>query len=315
MQRFTRALAEADREINACEATNADIAETLSAALKAARALSGGLPGCVTRGQAADQPGILQEAVHREDGEVERRELTEPFAALLDGQGPATVAAPADEMAQTDGDETDRRRPGNVFRTTFGEVRAGLGGQNNGQNKTTSGEIISFGRGLNAQVLVGAVEALSSTTNRTRRLFRTMQALPEELSTTPRTTRSYRTARPLQPDEIDKLVEARQAGATIREMARQFDICRTTVFKRLHARGLRTRSIAPELLAEATSLYEEGWSTARLSKRLGVPTETLRTGLKVSGVKMRKPGRPSRRQGKPQAVSTRSSSASKSLSV
>ena len=121
---------------------------------------------------------------------------------------------------------------------------------------------------------------------------------------TERTTRSYRTARPLRPDELEKLVEAKQAGATVRELARQFDICRTTVFKHLHARGLMTRSIPPALLAEAASLYEDGWSTARIGKRLDVPTETLRTALKVSGVKMRKPGRPSKSRGESDKRST-----------
>jgi DNA-directed RNA polymerase specialized sigma24 family protein len=148
-------------------------------------------------------------------------------------------------------------------------------------------------------IAVGAVEALSSTTKRTHRLFRTAQAVAQDLSVCARPTPSYRTARPLQPDEVEKLVEAKQAGATVRELAQQFGVCRTTVFKHLHARGLRTRSLDPELLAEATSLYGDGWSTARIGKQLDIPTETLRTALKVSGVAMRRPGRPRKASGTP----------------
>jgi site-specific DNA recombinase len=156
MQRFTRALAEAHREIQACQATNADITETLSAALKAAEHCPEAYRSASPQVRRQINQGFFKKLYIGEDGEVERRELTEPFAALLDGPGPETGAMVVVNPAEMRGDETGRCRPGNVFRTTFDEVRDDLGGENDGQNETTPGEIVSFGRGLNAQVLVGA---------------------------------------------------------------------------------------------------------------------------------------------------------------
>lgn len=64
------------------------------------------------------------------------RVLTEPFAALLDSPRGADVVdirerpeTTPDHGVETDGDAADRCRPGNVFRTTFADVRGGLGGE------------------------------------------------------------------------------------------------------------------------------------------------------------------------------------------
>jgi hypothetical protein len=151
MQRFTRILAEADREIQACTADTTDIEETLNAALKAAEHCTTAYMSAPPHIRRQINQGFFEKLYIGEDGSVERPVLTEPFAALLDDQHPqASVSKqegenvgtdPGEEhraTAETDADTTDRCRPANVFRTTFGEVRDRLNGEKDIQNKNTT---------------------------------------------------------------------------------------------------------------------------------------------------------------------------------
>ena len=49
----------------------------------------------------------------------------------------------------------------------------------------------------------------------------------------------------LKPDEIDQLVEARKAGATIKELAAKFEIHRTTVMEHLKRRSQPSTQLSP----------------------------------------------------------------------
>jgi len=130
MKRLTRELAEADREITAAKAGSKSVDATLTAALKAASSCQAAYltaPGPIRR---QINQGFFKKLFIEEDGSVERYELTEPFAALLDEDGitmktaiatndtvttsQTTPDAPA--VPEVTEDITDRCRPSSVFR-------------------------------------------------------------------------------------------------------------------------------------------------------------------------------------------------------
>jgi site-specific DNA recombinase len=164
MERFTRSLAGVEREISACQASSADIEETLKAALTAATHCTGAYVNAPPDIRRQINQGFFQKLYIGEDGSVEERELTEPFAALLEGEVVVRDVAGGDtattntlnseDASTTDGDMTDRARPSNVLRTTFGEVTESLGGENDIRNEHTPREMDLSGRGVNEHVLV-----------------------------------------------------------------------------------------------------------------------------------------------------------------
>ena len=122
MKRLTRELAEADTEITAAKATNRDVEATLAAALQAASSCQQAYltaPGPIRK---QINQGFFKRLFIGEDGTVERAELTEPFAALLDvrlveASPEREGATDTDNAAQTDGDATDGHRPENILLT------------------------------------------------------------------------------------------------------------------------------------------------------------------------------------------------------
>ncbi len=95
--------------------------------------------------------------------------------------------------------------------------------------------------------------------------------------------------RRLGPEEIDELVAAFQAGATLREVAAQFGVHRTTVSKQLERRGVRRRqrSLDSSELAEALRLYRTGLSTIAIGQQLGFDGGTIWQALRRAGVQLR----------------------------
>jgi DNA-directed RNA polymerase specialized sigma24 family protein len=91
--------------------------------------------------------------------------------------------------------------------------------------------------------------------------------------------------------EVDQLVAAYRAGATVYQLADQFGSHRITVGKHLRARGIDTRpaALTPDDLQRAIQLYRSGWSLAKIAKTFEVAAETIRTQLIQAGVEMRKP--------------------------
>ncbi len=82
-----------------------------------------------------------------------------------------------------------------------------------------------------------------------------------------------------------------QAGADMRELAKRWDVHRTTVAGHLRRAEvqLRRQGLTDEQLAEAARLYAEGWSCQRLAERYSCDDETARQRLKAAGVRLRKP--------------------------
>jgi DNA-binding CsgD family transcriptional regulator len=128
------------------------------------------------------------------------------------------------------------------------------------------------------------------TTNRTSWIKR-LHCLPKATSgAASDTVRAHRTgAARLSSRQVAELIDSYQAGQTVYELAARFKIHRATVSAHLHRNGISMRRQGPDddAIAQATRLYEGGWSVARIGDRLGVDGTTIRTALKAQGIRMR----------------------------
>ncbi|AEK45438.1 recombinase [Amycolatopsis mediterranei S699] len=164
MKRLTRALAEAEGEIKAAKVVTADVEATLDRALAAASHCEIAYLSAPNHVRRQINQGFFEKLYIGQDGTVERADLTEPFAALLEmGETlrRAVPSAPADPASQiTPGATnasgsadatTDRARPSDVLLATFGErVAVTECAQTN-----TPGEVSLVGRGVKEDYLVG----------------------------------------------------------------------------------------------------------------------------------------------------------------
>ena len=148
MNRMTRTLADADREITAAQATMAQVQTTLAAALGAAASCEAQYQQATPAIRRQINQGFFEKLLIGEDGSVEQPELTEPFAALLTNGHILTLDAPETSQNAVDGPATSgaspavpkRSRPSRVFLATFGKTgnarsRPGVSGEH-GLNKT-----------------------------------------------------------------------------------------------------------------------------------------------------------------------------------
>jgi transposase-like protein len=78
-------------------------------------------------------------------------------------------------------------------------------------------------------------------------------------------------------------------GATVYELAVEFDICRSNVSERLKENGVRMRLSPPneEQICEMVQLYESGLSLAEVGKRVGVSIGTVKRYVCERGVHIR----------------------------
>jgi DNA-directed RNA polymerase specialized sigma24 family protein len=100
-----------------------------------------------------------------------------------------------------------------------------------------------------------------------------------------------RVHRRLRSDQVDELVESYLAGSTLKEVAQQFGIYRTTVSELLEARGIERRycSLTTEEIDQAVKLYHSGLSLVDVGKALGLNQSTVWSAMKDRGVPLRKP--------------------------
>jgi transposase len=106
-----------------------------------------------------------------------------------------------------------------------------------------------------------------------------------------RDRQGFRPNHKLRPAELDDLVAAYQAGASLRALGRQFNVHEQTVRRQLQQRGLVLRqgakALSAEGLAELAAAYELGRSTYELAGELGVSADTVQRLLRQSGVQLR----------------------------
>ena len=97
--------------------------------------------------------------------------------------------------------------------------------------------------------------------------------------------------RRLSPTDIDDLVEAYKAGATISQLAVEFGIHRTTVAGHLDRRGLPRQSERTawdeQILTRAAELYATGFSLADVADQFGIDAQTVANRLRRAGVAVR----------------------------
>ncbi|WP_203338768.1 helix-turn-helix domain-containing protein [Nocardioides limicola] len=92
----------------------------------------------------------------------------------------------------------------------------------------------------------------------------------------------------LPPARQQQLVDHYKAGATQRELAREYGIHRTTVSSILDRHGAERRcGLHPDLVDEAVMRYEEGQSLATIGRALGADPGTVKARLVERGVAMR----------------------------
>lgn len=85
-----------------------------------------------------------------------------------------------------------------------------------------------------------------------------------------------------------ELVDRYKAGATQRELAREYGVHRTTVSSILDRHGAeRRRGLHPDLIDEAVERYASGQSLATIGRALGADDGTVKARLVERGVAMR----------------------------
>ncbi len=97
--------------------------------------------------------------------------------------------------------------------------------------------------------------------------------------------------RRLAPAELEVLTAEYEAGARVGELAKVYDLHRTTVARHV-ARAGKTRPVmTEEQIDEAVLLYRDGWTLHNLGQRLGVADQTIRRVLVQRAVAIRPGGR------------------------
>jgi DNA-binding transcriptional ArsR family regulator len=136
---------------------------------------------------------------------------------------------------------------------------------------------------------VALLKAISHPTVPVRRLLELAQTWPESLPDDVPAPVKCRTAKQLRLDELDRLVQGYQSGATVYELAKRFGIHRATVGSHLRARGIDTTpsGLRPEDIPVTAELYRAGWSLQRIAERFDTTDMTVRARLLEVGVRMR----------------------------
>ena len=95
----------------------------------------------------------------------------------------------------------------------------------------------------------------------------------------------------LDDDSVGALVSKYKGGATVYELADQFDCHRTTISSVLKAQGVEVRHapMAEEQVDRAAELYASGLSLAKVGQLMCVNAETVRQRLLKRGVALRGP--------------------------
>lgn len=97
----------------------------------------------------------------------------------------------------------------------------------------------------------------------------------------------------LTTSEVDELVVAYIAGATLVELAARFRVHRRTAAAHLSRRGItpRTRGLDPSEAAEACRLYADGFTLMEIGLRMGVSQGVIGRAVTKAGHELRPRGR------------------------
>lgn len=106
---------------------------------------------------------------------------------------------------------------------------------------------------------------------------------------TPPPSRTFQRQHRLPAEHVEELVADYASGASIMELAKRYEINRTTVMKHLDRSGVdrRFRKLSEMDVLEAARLYDSGLSLAAVGKHLGVYPSTIYSALRKAGVQLR----------------------------
>jgi transposase-like protein len=95
----------------------------------------------------------------------------------------------------------------------------------------------------------------------------------------------------LSPDELARVVERYEAGATVYELATEFGCHRATIAERLKLAGvtMRHQPTTIKQVDEIVRLYESGLSMVKVAEQVGVSPRTVFNYLGQRGVVTRDP--------------------------
>ncbi len=96
----------------------------------------------------------------------------------------------------------------------------------------------------------------------------------------------------LTDSQRSEAVERYEAGESANSIAAEFGVHRTTVVRLLQDRGVavRHRIISEEDVALAQTLYDQGWSLARVGDEFGVAAWTVLAAFRRVGIPTRRRG-------------------------
>lgn len=108
-------------------------------------------------------------------------------------------------------------------------------------------------------------------------------------------TRVLQSQRRLEPDDVLQLITDYLAGQSVTQLARHWDIHRTTVMAHLKRHDVPTRphrrKLTDQQVSEAARLYQAGTSLNTLGQHYFVDPQTVSRELKAINVTIRPPGR------------------------
>ncbi len=156
MDRLTRGLTDAETEIKSATKTLDELEATLEQALAAAASCQRQYEDAPPSIRRQINQGFFRRLLIGPGGEVERVEMTEPFAALLaDGQVLSLDDAPQGAQIDPDGRPEDGRAETTVRRSP--RFQAFLEMHTNGHITTKTAQSVSLGGGLNKPVMAGGL--------------------------------------------------------------------------------------------------------------------------------------------------------------
>ena len=92
----------------------------------------------------------------------------------------------------------------------------------------------------------------------------------------------------LSDEAVTRLLANRELGASIKALAAEFSIHRTTVLAILERKDVPRRSgVIVRNLDQATHLYQQGWSLAKVGRHFGVDAATVRRAFKSAQIAVR----------------------------
>jgi DNA-directed RNA polymerase specialized sigma24 family protein len=91
-------------------------------------------------------------------------------------------------------------------------------------------------------------------------------------------------------DDLSELLAGYRSGVPVNDLADTFAIHRNTVLALARRSGVAERyRLIDRQLDEARSLYEQGWSTARIGEHFGVDSTTVWRAFRRAGLTLRNP--------------------------